>query len=228
MGEPREEIKCSGGKHRKNQGETGSPSALLLLRLLSQGHMFMQYRNSAGRRPASRMRNLLLTFKETLGRDFKTLAWGPAKAPGVYMQRWNTCTNVSASVSGSLKGQFLSFACCQNNKGILWLSYEALDLYAWLQLISFLYPFSFLVSRLWEIISFGSSCPILEMSKLEWCLTSCSPVGADLLSLGQCTMIICSVQGSGMERLTYKCLQLSYWLFPSSWPKPGIFPCHPG
>lgn len=64
----------------------GSTSALLLLRLLSQGHMFMQYRNSAGRRPASRMRNLLLTFKETLGRDFKTLAWGPAKALCVHAE----------------------------------------------------------------------------------------------------------------------------------------------
>lgn len=64
-----------------------------------------------------------------------------------YMYR---CERLNVRLSE--RTDFLNLACCQNNKGILWLSKESLDLYAWLQLISFLHAFSFPVSKLWEII----------------------------------------------------------------------------
>lgn len=55
-------------------------------------------------------------------------------------------------------GDFLSFASCQNNKGIWWFSYESLDWCACSHLLSFLRAFSLLVSALWETVSFSSSC----------------------------------------------------------------------
>lgn len=50
-------------------------------------------------------------LQKDISRGFKTLAWAMGKAPGACVVRCNVCTDVRASLSGSLKGQRFSLLC---------------------------------------------------------------------------------------------------------------------
>lgn len=150
---------CSDGNHEKNQCETDSSSARGVWcfasapSLISGPHLqAVQKKQGQGDVNIKDMKvasNLQIVSKPGLYDSSLGTSKGTwyVRAEVKYMY-WCECLNVRLSE----RTDFLNLACCQNNKGILWLSKESLDLYAWLQLISFLHAFSFPVSKLWEII----------------------------------------------------------------------------